>query len=85
MAAKRRPKTKPAKPPNENKAQSAMFLATAKKLEVDESGKAFERALDAIVLPLERTLVSLFTMPHAQADLKHLLQPFIALLQWRER
>src|SRR5436305_10373948 len=43
-----------------------------------------ERALDVVVLPLERTLVSLFTMPHPQADLQHLLQPLVALFQWRE-
>ena len=30
-------------------AQSARFLEMAKKLEVDESGAAFDRALDAVV------------------------------------
>src|SRR5712691_8886788 len=43
-----------------------------------------ERALDAVVLPLERTLVALFAMPHTQADLQHLLQHLVALFQWRE-
>src|SRR6266516_3524776 len=49
-----------------------------------EALRKVERVRDAVVLPLERTLVSLLTMPHAQADLEHLLQPFVALLQWRE-
>src|SRR5215831_1759121 len=43
-----------------------------------------EWTLDAVVLSLERTLVALFALPHAQADLEHLLQPLVALFQWRE-
>jgi hypothetical protein len=49
VAAKRKPKIKPSKPPTEDKAQSAIFLQTAKSLEVDESGKAFERALNSVI------------------------------------
>lgn len=51
MAANRRPKKKPEKPPTENKAQSAVFLQTAKNLGVDESGKAFELAIETIARP----------------------------------
>src|SRR6266702_1258079 len=49
-----------------------------------EALRKVERMLDAVVLPLERTRVSLFTMPHAQADLEHLLQPLVALFEWWE-
>ena len=48
MAASRKPKVKPAKPLSENKAQSAVFLQTAKDLQVDESGALFDGALNAI-------------------------------------
>ena len=40
----------PKKPPDDP-AQAARFVETAKALGVDESGKAFARALDAIVPP----------------------------------
>jgi hypothetical protein len=40
-------KRKPTKP--DNPAQSARFIAAAKSLGVDESGKDFERAMDKIV------------------------------------
>src|SRR6266704_3726398 len=50
-----------------------------------EALRKVERMLDAVVLPLDRTRVSLFTMPHAQADLEHLLQPLVALFEWWER
>src|SRR5437868_206398 len=43
------------------------------------------RAFDAVVLPLVGTLVSQLSLPHAQADLHHLLQPLVALFEWRER
>lgn len=38
------PKTEP-----DNKAQSERFIQAAKSLGVDESGQAFERAMDALV------------------------------------
>lgn len=43
----RKRKAKPAKP--DNKAQSDRFIRAAKALEVDETGKAFEKALDTFV------------------------------------
>jgi hypothetical protein len=51
MAAKRKSKAKKKSQPIRTKdpAQSARFLATAKSLEVDESGEAFERALSVVV------------------------------------
>jgi hypothetical protein len=52
MAAKQKSKSKRKKTPSTrttDPAQSARFLEIAKKLEVDESGEAFERALDAVV------------------------------------
>jgi hypothetical protein len=52
MAAKRKPKLKKNprnRTPTSDPVQSARFLEMAKKLEVDESGAAFERAMDAIV------------------------------------
>jgi hypothetical protein len=45
-AAKKRKKKSP---PRSDAKQSSRFLETAKKLEVDESGAAFARALDAVV------------------------------------
>lgn len=48
--ATRKPKVK-RKPKLEDKAQYAVFLKTAKALEVDESGKAFERVFEKIVVP----------------------------------
>lgn len=39
-----RPKTKP-----DNPAQSARFIAAAKSIGVDESGKEFKKALDKLV------------------------------------
>ena len=51
MAAKQKSKSK--KPRKRirttDPAQSARFLEMAKKLEVDESGEAFSRALDAVI------------------------------------
>jgi hypothetical protein len=41
---KRKPKTEP-----DNEAQSARFVEAAKALGVDESGKAFKRALDTLL------------------------------------
>jgi hypothetical protein len=51
MAAKQKSKSKKKSKPIRTKdpAQSARFLETAKTLEVDESGKAFDRAMDTIV------------------------------------
>jgi hypothetical protein len=46
---KRKPKTDP-----DNKAQSARFIAAAKALGADESGKAFERALKILRLKMSR-------------------------------
>ena len=37
--------------PPDDKEQSRRFVETAEKLEADESGKAFERALTAVTLP----------------------------------
>ena len=43
------------KPPNlKGKTQSQRFVETAKAIEVDESGKAFERAMNAITKKPER-------------------------------
>src|SRR5258708_8480223 len=49
-----------------------------------EALREVERALDVVVLPLERTLVALLAVTHAEADLEHLLQHLVALFQWRE-
>lgn len=53
MPANRKPRVKKpkARPPTKDPAQSAIFLKMAKGLEVDESGKAFERALAAVTKP----------------------------------
>jgi hypothetical protein len=51
MAAKRKPapkKKSKRRIQTSDPAQSARFLETAKKLEVDESGAAFDRALDVL-------------------------------------
>src|SRR6266487_4424934 len=47
-----------------------------------EALRQVEWTLDAVVLSLERTLIALFALPHAQADLHHLLQPLVALFEW---
>lgn len=47
--------SKKQKPEPDNKEQSQKFIETAKKLEVDESGKAFERAMTAIAEKQNRT------------------------------
>ncbi|MFZ3322357.1 MAG: hypothetical protein WA190_08305 [Usitatibacter sp.] len=52
MAAKRKRKSKPPNPKSD-KAQSARFLKTAKTLEADEGGQAFERLMD-VILPKNR-------------------------------
>jgi hypothetical protein len=53
MAARQKSKSKPKKKRPSTRTtdpvQSARFLEMAKKLEVDESGEAFERALDVVV------------------------------------
>jgi len=51
MAAKRKSKAKKKSKaiPTKDPAQSARFLETAKSLDVDETGKAFDRALDKLV------------------------------------
>src|SRR6266536_1164346 len=49
-----------------------------------ETLREVERALAVVVFPLERTLVTLLSLPHTQADLEHLLQPLVTLFQWRE-
>ena len=38
-------------PKQDNKEQSKRFVETAKKLEADESGKSFEKALGVVVKP----------------------------------
>ena len=43
------PKKKKAKPKLTDKEQSERFIEIARQLDVDESGKAFERALEKIV------------------------------------
>lgn len=49
MPAKRKPSAKKKrKARTKDPAQSARFLEMAKKLEADESGAAFERALDVV-------------------------------------
>jgi hypothetical protein len=51
MAAKQKSKSKRKKRPSTrttDPAQSARFLEMAKKLEADESGEAFERAMDVV-------------------------------------
>jgi hypothetical protein len=53
MAAK--PKTggtkKKAKPTKNQKEQSARFIKAAREIGIDESGRAFEKAMDKITLP----------------------------------
>lgn len=51
MAAKQKSKSKKLKKSIQttDPAQYARFLEAAKKLEVDESGKAFERAIGAVI------------------------------------
>jgi hypothetical protein len=51
MPANKKPKAKKPKgpPPTKDPAQSAIFLKIAKGLEVDESGKSFGRAMEAIM------------------------------------
>lgn len=51
MAASKSKKRKRKNIPTTDPAQSARFLEAAKKLEVDETGEAFERALDSLVKP----------------------------------
>ena len=48
MAAGKKQKRKQKSIPTTDPGQSARFLETAKKLEDDESGAAFERAMDVI-------------------------------------
>ena len=50
MPANRKPRVKKPKaaPTTKDPAQSAIFLKAAKGLDVDESGKAFEKAMHAI-------------------------------------
>lgn len=53
MEEKPRPKPTP-KPKNKpDKEQSERFIETARALESDESGGAFERAANAVIKPLE--------------------------------
>lgn len=40
--------------PKDQKEQSARFLETARKIEVDETGSEFERALEKILPPKKR-------------------------------
>ena len=56
MPANRKPRVKKPKaaPTTKDPAQSAIFLKMAKGLDVDESGKSFERALDAIASPRKK-------------------------------
>jgi hypothetical protein len=51
VAAKRKSKSKKKSKPilTKDPAQSARFLEAARNLEVDESGKAFDRAMDTLV------------------------------------
>lgn len=46
--------SKKQKPEPDNKEQSQRFIETAKKLEADESGEAFERAIENISLTERR-------------------------------
>jgi len=50
--------TKTKKPEPDDKEQSARFFETAKALESDESGKAFERALKIIHAPKREVVPS---------------------------
>jgi hypothetical protein len=43
--------TKQSKPKPDDKEQSKRFVETARELEVDESGKAFKRAVEVVVPP----------------------------------
>jgi hypothetical protein len=56
MAAKRKSKAKKSKPRTRTSdpAQSARFLETAKKLEADESGGAFDLAINAVTQPRKK-------------------------------
>jgi hypothetical protein len=47
MQSKTKPKT--TRPKEDDKEQSARFIATARELEVDESGKEFQKAFAKIV------------------------------------
>jgi hypothetical protein len=46
-----RTKSKTTKPREEDKEQSAQFIATARELDVDETGKEFEKTLAKILPP----------------------------------
>ena len=63
MAKPSRPSTAPSgrtgsrkAPATEDKEQSARFIETARELEVDESGEAFEKAVRVVVPPREKPL-----------------------------
>jgi hypothetical protein len=45
-----------AKPKKEEKSQKERFIEQARKSEADESGEAFERAIDAILTPKNQIL-----------------------------
>ena len=44
------------KPKRDDKEQSQRFVETAKQLEVDKSGKSFDRALKAVVHKIKKKL-----------------------------
>jgi hypothetical protein len=49
MNTKRRPEAKPPPSKPDDPAQSKRFVETARKIEADETGEAFRRALEKIV------------------------------------
>lgn len=53
MQSKTKPKT--TKPKEDDKEQSARFIATARELEVDESGNEFEKSITVFLKPKNRT------------------------------
>jgi len=51
MTEKPKPAPKGANPKPDNPEQSKRFIETARQIEADETGEAFRRALDNIILP----------------------------------
>jgi hypothetical protein len=51
MKTKPKPKDKPSNPKPDDPEQSRRFVETARRIEADESGKAFRRVFEKIVPP----------------------------------
>ena len=51
MKTKQKPKVKPVAPKPDDPAQSKRFVETAREIEADETGEAFQRAFEKLVPP----------------------------------